>query len=265
MIENPDRKPVPAVRHAIDILDYLRSVANVPQSLSEIARGTRMNVSTCFNVLKTLETGHLISFDPDAKEYSLGVRLAELGALADVSRQSRQIARDEARRVNDALGLGCFVLEFTEHEEFVVRDKIERKSRIRITIDIGASFPATGSLASKTWFAWADTAVIDDILARHGLSARTSRSVTSVRAFKKELAAVRERGYATSEGEFYPDHNAVAATVYDWDGTPRLVLVVVATTSQLQGEQLTRAGMEVAQAAANITKQIDGRHPRDRH
>lgn len=259
----PARKPVPAVQRVIAIFDYLRSVGGTPQSLSSIARGAQVNVSTCFNALKTLEAGHLIAFDPATKEYRLGLRLAELGALADVDRQSRRIALEEARRVSRALGLGCFVLEFTAHEEFIVRDKVDSLNRIRTTIDVGAAFPATGSLASKAWFAWAADAVVDDLLARHRLHAHTDRSVTSARAFKKELAAVRECGYATSEGEFYPDHNAVAAAIYGWDTAPHQVLVVVGTTSQLSGPELVRAGSEIAQAADNVTKRIDGTHPRD--
>jgi DNA-binding IclR family transcriptional regulator len=259
----PNRKPVPAVQNVLEIFEFLRSVGNEPQSLSSIARGAGVNVSTCFNLLKTLESGGLIAFDPPTKAYSLGMRLAELGALADVRRQQQRLALDEARRVSNELGLGCFVMTLSQHEEFLVVDKVDSKDSIRTTIDVGATFPLTGSLASKAWFAWQSEDVIDRILRTHGLHAYTERSITTAAAFKKELAAVRERGYATSEGEYFPDHNAVAAPVFGWDKMPVFLLVVVGTTSQLNGADLIRAGEEVTAAANNTTKKINGRHPRD--
>ena len=259
----PTRKLVPAVRQVLAIFDFLRQVDNKPQSLSSIARGAELNVSTCFNVLKTLETGHLIAFDPSTKEYRLGMGLGELGSLADVGRQSRQIAMVEARRVANEVGLGCFLLTFTKQEEFVVLDKVDSRNPIRTTIDIGATFPTVGTLAAKAWYAWQPDAVIDDIVQRHSLRAYTEHSITSTEVFKAELAIVRERGYATSEGEYYPDHNAVAATMYGWDGSPEFIFIVVGTTSQLCEPKLTRVGEEVARAADYVTKQLNGRHPRD--
>ena len=257
------RKPVPAVQHVLEIFEFLREAENTPQSLTSIARGAELNVSTCFNVLKTLESGGLIAFDPDTKEYRLGMRLAELGGLADVQAQSRKIALAEARRISGEVGLGCFLVAFSRHEEFVVLDKVDSRSPIRLTIDIGASFPPAGSLAAKAWFAWLPDHVVDDIMRRHELHPFTARSITSAQVFKEELAVVRQRGYATSEGEYYPDHNAVAAPVFGWDALPLLVFVVVGSRSQLDGPDLTRVGEEVARAADNATKSLNGRHPRD--
>ena len=256
------RKPVPAVLSVLAIFEYLRSVDNEPQRLSDIARGTDINLSTCFNVLKTLEAGGLISFDAGQKTYQLGLRLAELGSMVDGRRQSQQRAMGEVRRVANITGLGCFLMTFGEHEEFVVLGKVESKNNIRTTIDVGAAFPAIGSLASKAWFAWKADAVVDDLLRRHELHAYTERSITTPEQFKGELAAVRTRGYATSVGEYYPDHNAVAAPVFGWDGEPQFLMVVVGTTSQLRaGAQLNHVGEEVARAADSVTKEIGGQPP----
>lgn len=257
------RKPVPAVQSVLEIFAYLQRVGNKPQSLTNIARGAGLNVSTCFNLLKTLLAGQLISFDPATKEYRLGLRLAELGELVDVQRHARQVALEEARRISNAVGLGCFVLTLSEHEEFIVLDKVESKNRIRTTIDVGATFPTLGSLASKAWFAWQSSSAIDDIIQRHHLHAYTERSITSAPAFKEELALVRKRGYATSEGEYYPDHNAVAAPIFGWNGRPQLLFIVVGTTSQLNGADLIRVGEELCRAGDTVTKKLNGQHPRD--
>jgi DNA-binding IclR family transcriptional regulator len=257
-------KSVPAVRNALAILEFLRVRGNEPATLSEIARATSINLSTCFNLLKTLESGRVIAADPSTKTYCLGLYLAELGSLVDRLGQSMKIAHEEARLVSERTGLGCFIMTRDEREHFVVRDRVESRRPIRVTIDIGATFPPTGAVAAKAWFAWAAPALVAGLLERHPLPGRTPHSVVDADEFIRELRLTRQRGYATSRGEYYPDHNAVAAAVFGRDAHPELLLVVVGTTSQLAGREMARAGDEVAGAAERATKRIGGHHPRRR-
>jgi DNA-binding IclR family transcriptional regulator len=255
------QKRVPAVANALALLEALRVAGNEPRSLSELARTTSMNVSTCFNILKTLEDRHVVTFDPSTKTYRLGLYLAELGALVDEQRQSARLAMEEARRISDALDLGCFLMSRNDRDEFVVLDKVESPNPIRVTIDVGAAFPPTGAVAAKAWFAWASDEAVANLVERYGLADFTAHSITDAEAFRHDLETVRRLGYSTSVGEYYPDHNAVGAAVYAWDHEPQLLFVVVGTTGQLSGVELERAGAEVAAAAARATKSIGGRHP----
>jgi IclR family acetate operon transcriptional repressor len=255
-------KSVPAIRYTLAILEFFRVRGNEPATLSEIARATSINVSTCFNLLKTLEVGRVIVAHPPNKTYQLGMYLAELGSLVDRLGQSLQIAREEAQRVSEGTGLGCFLMTRDEREMFVVRDRVESRHPIRVTIDIGAAFPPTGAVAAKAWFAWAAPDQVTALLDRHPLPGRTPHSVVDPGEFVRELRLTRQRGYSTSRGEYYPDHNAVAAAVFGPGARPELLLVVVGTVSQLTGREMARVGDEVAAAAERATKRIGGRHPR---
>jgi DNA-binding IclR family transcriptional regulator len=177
-------------------------------------------------------------------------------------RRRAKIALEEAQRVSESTGLGCFLMTRDEQEMFVVRDRVESRRPIRVTIDIGAVFPPTGAVAAKAWFAWEEPAQVTDLLERHPLSGRTPHSVVDADEFIRELRLTRRRGYSTSRGEYYPDHNAVAAAVFGRDAHPELLLVVVGTTSRLAGREMARVGEEVAAAADRVTKRIGGQHPR---
>jgi DNA-binding IclR family transcriptional regulator len=255
---------VPAVQNALAILEFLRSVRNEPKTVSEVARGAGLNVSTCFNILKTLEDGLVIAFDPTKKTYRLGLHLAELAALIDGPEQIAQLIQDEARRVVATVGLGCFVMGLDDREQraFIILDKVENNNPIRLTIDRGARFPLTGAVAAKAWFAWAPAELVAHVVGQHRLSRHTDRSITDLTVFEAELARTRERGYSTSIGEYYPGHNAVASAVYGSDGSPRLLLVVVGVDSQLTDKEIARVGRELASAAERATKRIGGQHPR---
>lgn len=252
------------MRSALAVLEFLREVENEPRTVSEIARATGINVSTCFNILKTLEEGQVITFDPAQKTYRLGLRLAELASVVDVRAQVTRHVMDEARRIAGTVDLGCFLMGLDDRREaFVVFDKVESSKQIRVTIDRGARFPITGSLASKAWFAWADPQEVACLVAEHRMTKHTARSITDTAVFGAELARARERGYSTSVGEYYPGHNAVAAPVFGGDGSPAFLLVVVGAETHLGAAELDRVGAEVAAGAERATKRIGGRHPTD--
>jgi DNA-binding IclR family transcriptional regulator len=254
-------KRVPAVQSALAILEFLRSVGNEPMTLSAIARGAGLNVSTCFNILKTLEEGLVVALDPGSKTYRLGLRLAEFGRLVDERSQAVPLVLEEARRVTDMVGLGCYVMALDGAEHFVVLDKVESRNPIRVTIDRGARFPLTGAVAAKAWFGWSPPDVIDELVSHHELPHRTTRSITDARAFRRELATTRERGYATSLGEYYPGHNAVAAPVFGPEGSPRFLLVVVGAEAELVDARMAEVGEEIRAAAERATKRIGGESP----
>lgn len=249
------------MQNALAILEFLRSVDNKPMTLSAIARGTGLNVSTCFNILKTLEDGLVVALDPSSKTYRLGLRLAEFGRLVDGRSQAVPLVLEEARRVTDLVGLGCFVMGLADADHFVVLDKVESSHPIRVTIDRGATFPVTGAVAAKAWFAWSPPDVVDELVAHHRLPNRTTRSITDARAFRKELATTRERGYSTSLGEYYPGHNAVAAPVFGPGGSPQFLLVVVGSESELADARMAEVGAETTAAAERATKRIGGEPP----
>lgn len=251
------------MQNALAILEFLRRTGNEPKTVSEIARGAELNVSTCFNILKTLEDGQVIAFDPVQKTYRLGLRLAELASVIDGRGQTTRLAMEEARRIAATVGLGCFVMGLDDREEqaFVVLDKVESNNPIRVTIDRGARFPLTGAVAAKAWFAWSPVDAVAQVIDRYRLSQHTEQSITDATEFQAALASTRERGYSTSIGEYYPGHNAVAAAVYGADGAPRLLLVVVGADSRLNDATIVRVGEEVVAAAERATKRIGGRHP----
>ena len=257
----PIQKRVPAVQNALAILELLRLARNEPHSLSSIARATGINTSTCFNILKTLEAGNVVSFEPDTKTYQLGLYLAELGALVDEDRESRRLAMDEARLASDRIGLGCFLMTLNDREEFVVLDKVDSRQPIRITIDVGASFPATGAVAVKAWYAWEPDEITASLIRRHGLPGHTEHSITDEKVFRHELELVRERGYSTSVEEYYPGHNSVAAPVFGMDGRPKFLFVVVGTVHHMSGVEMDRVGREITLAAHRATERLGGDAP----
>ena len=79
MADDPRQKLVPAVQSGTSILRHL-SANGTPLGATQIARDCGLNVSSAFNILRTLSHEGLVSFDPQAKTYRLGLGLLDLAA-----------------------------------------------------------------------------------------------------------------------------------------------------------------------------------------
>lgn len=82
-VSGAGRKRVPAVDNALAILLHLRDGRNAPCTLSEIARATSINLSTCFNLSKTVEAALALRYDEVTRTDQLDPLRGELGRLVD--------------------------------------------------------------------------------------------------------------------------------------------------------------------------------------
>ena len=79
MKEPSSGKTVPAVDNAMKLLRHIAS-SSAPEGVATIARATGTNVSTTFNILKTLARDSYVTFDPETKTYKSGLGLLSLAA-----------------------------------------------------------------------------------------------------------------------------------------------------------------------------------------
>src|SRR5262249_4568330 len=116
-------------------------------------------------------------------------------------------------------------------------------------------------LLSRTYLAWQPDPVVAAFLARWGLTAFTPQTVTDAARYRAELARIRERGYAVTEGEYILHLNAIATPVFDADGQVALLLCTLAFRSELNEEQFADYGAKLRQVAEQVTTALGGRWP----
>ncbi len=252
---------VPAVANAIAILGYLEENGNRPATMSDIARACHMNVSTCFNILRTLRGARYVGYDPETRRYDLGMAIADLASQVNVHRQVVSLAMEQARLLAEQVQMACMVVRRLETAEFLVVDVVDSRRPIRVTVSAGERFDPNAAIYAKAWYAWCADGEFDRMVAEHGLPRRTARSITDVRRFREELDLVRRRGYATSFSEYYLESNAVAAAIFNAEGQVSHLMVVTAFSSQLTGDRADQVGRQVYHAARSVTRRVGGLDP----
>jgi DNA-binding IclR family transcriptional regulator len=248
--------------NVIAILRWLAVDGNAPASMSQIARALNMNQSTCYNTLKTLAAGRLLTYEPSRRAYELGLALPELAAAVDESSQVFGVASTHLRKLAHEVGLTSVMFRYDEpSDHFVAVDKVDSASKVKVTVSIGEHFPPDSAVLSKAYFAWQPPAAVEAMVAKFGLFPHTANAITNPTRFRRELVAVRRQGFSTSYGEYYPGHNAVGAASFDRRGGIPYVLVITGFEHEIHRDEVPAFGRLVLGAARAATAEMGGGYP----
>jgi DNA-binding IclR family transcriptional regulator len=94
-----------------------------------------------------------------------------------------------------------------------------------MSVSIGVPFPLHAGASSKAFLAFLPEAEIEAYLAR-GLVRLTPGTVTDPRKLRRELAEIRDRGWASSFEERQSGAASVAAPIFDHSTQPAAVVSI---------------------------------------
>ncbi|HEX4108554.1 MAG TPA: IclR family transcriptional regulator [Solirubrobacteraceae bacterium] len=259
--ERPYR--VPAVNRAMAVLRALEQRG--PLTLGELITQTGLNRSTCFYLLRTLCEEGVIERDADGHAFRLGIGLVELGAAASEQLTYLGVAKRCLAELLEEMNATFVFYRRVSEEHIVLVDKLERPSRVRITVPLGAQLAIQGGSFGRCFLAHDPPELVDRLLAS-GLPARTARSVTDPDAFRAELPEVRRRGWAVDHEGFALGISTIAAPLFGPGGEILLALAAVTITSLLDeattkdwGARLRAACDRIAGTLAQASPPWEGR------
>jgi DNA-binding IclR family transcriptional regulator len=198
---------VAAVERAVAVLGAL---ADAPDDLgtNEIARRTGINASSVSRLLATLAKDEYVRRVPGTGRYRLGLRLIQLGNSALARVDFREVVRPHLVALMEATGETA-TLSVPGGDTTMTVDFVQSPSSVRSVAEIGRPSIAHATAIGKVFLAHGGA------LKDGSLHAYTDRTITDRRRLAREVAAVRERGWAQAVGEREPDLNAVAVPVLD--------------------------------------------------
>jgi IclR family pca regulon transcriptional regulator len=204
-------------------------------SLADLAHRLGATRSSVFRFVYTLEHLGYLRRDPATKRYQLTPRVLELGYHALSALDLPQLAQPYLERLRDQTN-GSTHLGVLDGPNVRYVGRVASRLTFASTIQIGSALPAHATAMGKALLAWHDERWLAGWLRRHPLRAFTERTHTDRVGFLRALAAIRERGYAVSRGEFELGIEAVAAPLTASGGD------VVAAVNVSGPESLSRGG-----------------------
>lgn len=241
-------KTVPAVENAAKILRYLAQRGGA-DGAAGTARATGLNVSSVFNILKTLANEDLVSFNPEAKTYSIGIGILGLaGPLLGMSPADViHAAMIEIAHRHKAM---VALWQVTDSERIVLQHSTVPDSVVHVNMPKGARLPAFVGAVGRCYAA--RTGISRDA-ARHKFESLRWQEAPCFEDYWAEVEDCRTRGYAFDFGNLYRGMSIVAAICCDGQGTPRLGL----SSINIMGQVSTEALHEIGESLAGLGRKIE--------
>ncbi|MGW5642803.1 IclR family transcriptional regulator [Saccharopolyspora sp. NPDC003752] len=233
---------VRSIARAVEVLE-LFDVAHPIRQLRELVALTGLPKTTVVRLLATLESLGLI-VDRGDSSYGPGpgflrwVKLAD--SLWEVGAEARQIMSglidDCGETVNVYIRQGLNRIAIAQ---------VEGTATVRSVVEVGVPYPLATGAAAKILLGGVPEEVLRDLVAQ--------RSDLQLKPLRREVASIREAGYAVTHGERELGASAVAAPIVAADGRVIAALSMSGPTSRFTADRVGRYVDAVTAAAREIS------------
>ena len=245
---------VPAVARAVALLDAL-AASRQPRSLADLARELKLPRSSAHGLLATLVDLGLARRNGEA-EFSLGAKALH---WADA-----WTAQSDVRRAFDAwvdhlpeLRTETVMLAALEGSEVTYLACRQGSRSLAVNFRVGGRFPASCTASGKAMLATHDDAAVRSHLGRDRLPTLTRFGVSRVPALLKQLATVREAGFAIDDEETAEGMQCFGAPVFEARGGPASAAVAVSVIKAgLTPARRAALAQSITQLAAQLSQEL---------
>ncbi len=234
-----------SIRRALKVLSAF-SLEEPFLGVSEIARKIGLPKSSVHWLLQVLQEEGYVCQDSKTNKYHLSVKLFHLGSVATNTMNINYVAQPLMERLRDITGetVNLYVLDGFER---VCLKQVEGIHLVRQVVRLGQKIPAYCGAAGKVLMAWQPNDFIEKVISHTQLKPLTKNTISDAALFKKELAKIREEGYAISYGERDIEVVAVAAPIFDGEGK---ILASLSISGPISRFDITQQVVDVVKSAA---------------
>src|ERR1700694_2313324 len=180
-----ERSGVQSVERTLDILESLVEFAS-EVGLVEISQAVNLPLATVHRLLGTLIHRGYVKQNQHNRKYSLGFRALQMGHDMRQRFSLRLEARPFLQRLVQRIGESAN-LAVLDDGEVVYIDQAQSSRILRMFTQVGNRLPVHSTGSGKVMLAFAGPEVVEGILRRHGLPARTPRPIGDLGELRKEL------------------------------------------------------------------------------
>lgn len=208
------RYRVEAVSRAAQLLSVLRSGPQA--SLEQLAATAGTSEAFAEAALWTLARHDLVRRLPDGS-WALGLVWLR---LADVKRRQlnlREIAAPIMQRMRDSVDETVILAVCRGHRRVNI-DYVESTQAIRRITQFGYEAPLHLGATGRALLSGLSADELGEFLAAVVTGMGRAAKLFDLERFQSEVAAVRQQGFASSQGEITPDTGSVSAPIFDHNG-----------------------------------------------
>jgi DNA-binding IclR family transcriptional regulator len=239
---------IAGIERALDALSLFAESETASLGVTEIAQTLGLSKAVVHRILASFRAKGFVELDETTRRYSLGPKILFLG-LTYLDRIDILTVAREAMAILSARTNETATLSVRSGDTRVYVDQVTPPRDVKMQVSLGIPYPLHAGASSKAFLAFLPESEIDTYLAKVRLDRLTKQTQVDPRKLRRELAEIREVGYASSFGERMEGAGAVAAPVFGRDGTPAGVISVCGPIERFRDEADDAARLLVEQTA----------------
>ena len=194
-----------------------------------IAQSLGMVTSTCLHILRVLVDEGLVKVDA-TKRYSLGVGMLALARSAIDSNSFPAAVQAVLDRVSTQWSVTAIGVEIGGLDHMVVLALSHSKIPFRLHVDVGSRFPALISATGRLVAAYCEQPWKE---IERRFRALRWQDAPDIKVWRKELEAVRKKGYSIDRGNYISGVTVLAVPVFNARNEVTHTLVAAGLADQL--------------------------------
>lgn len=246
MGDNTERKIIKSTQLTFRVIKALQTIER--GRVSEVASELGVPDSTAYHHLATLrDMGYVINRDG---RYQLGMKFLE---ISEAAKQTRKWYPLIELKVDELAEITGERVQFNVEEqgELIYVYVSRGNNAIEVGPSIGESVPIHATSVGKSILASLPQDQTDEMIDCIDFEQNTDQTKTSREKLERELEAIRERGYAYNDEEYYEGIKAVGAPITTPDGRTIGALSVSGPTQRMKGDRYEEELPELLLGAAN--------------
>jgi DNA-binding IclR family transcriptional regulator len=245
---------IQSVAHALDVLEEFRDETE-ELGVTELSKKLKLHKNNVFRILATLQSRNYIEQNRANDNYRLGIKCLELGQTFIHQRGLLKQARPILQELAETTGETSYI-SILRGSEVIYLDSVETSSTVRVVSRVGLHMPIHATAAGKAMVAYDSDDELRKLLP--GDLPRFAKATrTDVDDLLKEVAIVRERGYATDLEEFEEGLRCIGAPVRDYTRKVVGAISVSGPAHRLPDERIaTVVGPELDRAGKALSARL---------
>ncbi len=242
-----------SLARGIQILRLLASQAS--SSVTDVAEYLRVDPSTAYRLLSTLEVHGFVTQDPATKKYALGYGVLEVtsGLLRRLS--VVEVSQPHLYAITTTLGESSHVA--VRDRQFAVSVGLESAAGVlRVETVLGTPEPLYCTAVGKALLADFSGPQLEELFGGKQLERRTPHTLTTIDELELDLARVRRLGYAFDDEELHPGVRCIASPVRDYSGRIAAAFGISSPAVRLTRERTEAIAAQICEHAQTISLQL---------
>ena len=257
MSSNKTTHRLSTVDNAMSLLALFLKYESV--GLMDIERETGVSKTAAFRLAATMVDRGFLVKDVRTKRYYPGTILFQLVQkfqMNDIVKVSEPYMQELAQLTNESV-----YISIRSGNNYIHLGGIPSPYPVKVTSSIGDEIPLHIGAAGKIHMAHMAPSDYENYIKRAGLKTYTPDTITDPDLVSQELERVKEKGFALSLGEGFPDSGGISAPIWGFGEEPAASLSILMPLTRLTNEKQKELIDLIMKYSSQITKEFNRHEP----